>query len=366
MINVETVLLAILVFALIVVRREWLWERRFWSLAIGVLIWLCIIGRSQLRVYLAEPADCNQPCRSLDSGCSPIALNLEVKNVDARVNRYPYIWYRATLTNTSCATLSMRADFFHFQDYFGNDQRAREEVYFRFWDSAGQEITVAEGEFRSDGIHVSSGPASSPVVWTTLAHDTSWTPPTKSDYEKQRNQPWESAKNGSSDFKSRPYVGEKPSEILPYFTDASVYSETFRKIDQYGYLDIAPGGELISQPTKYWPHRSVMKEVHTEKFDGSVWGAEEVKTPRPIAPLPPPGYRLVQIFVFRRPGTYRLQLAFNEDVWTKSHLRIESRQTLFQRLMWALGRCLYVLPENNPKQYRIQASSGLVDVKVKP
>ena len=125
-----------------------------------------------------------------------------------------------------------------------------------FWDPEGRESAVAEGQFkRSDGkLHISSGPITASVVFGGL-ESRPWTPPTRADMEQQRKQAWEPAKDGSSGIQFRPYVGEKPSDVIPYITDTAAYPEIFGKTDDDGSLRLESGIEMISQPTKYWPRQ---------------------------------------------------------------------------------------------------------------
>jgi hypothetical protein len=365
--NFELILLGILVLALGFVRRAWIWERRVVLLLFAVAGWACVVGRIRLRRYLAEPADCGEPCRSLDTGCSPITLHLDLKNAVARVDENPYLWYKASLRNTSCATLWINTDFFRRGESLDVDEMGHKGIFFRFWDPEGRELAVAEGQFKwSDGkLHISSGPITASIV---LAGRESrpWIPPTRADMEQQREQAWEPAKDGSRGIQFRPYVGEKPSDVIPYVTDTAAYPEIFGKTDDNGALRLESGLEMISQPTKYWPHRAVMKEVHTAKFDGSVWGAEEVKTPRPIAPLPPLGFSLISAFIFRHPGIYRMQLAVDEEIGTIPRFRFQSTHNWCGKILYQIGRILFVSPDMDSRISHIQAASNMVEVKVTP
>ena len=130
--NFELVLLCGLALALIIVRRKWIWERRVVLLVFAVAGCACVAGRIRLRRYLAEPAECGQPCRSLDTGCSPITLHLDLKDAIARVDENPYLWYKASLRNTSCATLRINTDFFRRGEYLDVDEMDHKGVFFRF------------------------------------------------------------------------------------------------------------------------------------------------------------------------------------------------------------------------------------------
>lgn len=304
-----------------------------WGLAaVAVLLLVGATLRSFLGYYMNLPTVCDQPCLVTDTACTPLQLDLELKDAHARVRRPPRIWYRASVKNVSCGTMTVDEDFFHLWDHDKIYQADKKEFYFRITDKNGIELTTPAASIYNDG--------SIGIFGTTVP---------------------------ASSF-SAIYVGESVSVdgIEPYSVDETAYPEISRKKNRFQEIRIAPGESLAPLPTKYWPSRIGLFEVQTKDYVGTGSGRVEVKLDRRIAPEPPPGFRLLDRLIFLRPGRYGIRLAYNGSPFGGGHYRYQKLPLPIVIWLDRIYDWLELPSHHYSRNWNIHAESSAREVLVAP
>lgn len=327
--------------------------RRRFALGLTVLATLFVLRaglRSFLGYYMNLPTVCDQPCLVTDPACKPLQLNLELKDVHARVRKMPRIWYRASVKNVTCGKCEIGADFFHLGEYSDIHQADKEDFYFRITDESGKELTTPNGSIYNDGSIGVYGTTISASAFSAI-------------YADERN-------GGPREFEKLSENNKAPEGdfegIEPYIVDETAYPEMFAKMDKAHNIELEPKEQLVAQPTKYWPNRMQMFEVQTKHYVGTGSAKVGVKLNHRIAPEPPAGFRLLERLIFLRPGRYRIQLAYNGRPFAGGHYRFETLPKPIVRLL-SRAYAWLGLPEHYlSRNWNIHAESPPFEIIVTP
>jgi len=288
---------------------------------------LLLIGAVAL-IY--KPPPCRQPCKDLGDKfdpetageltptylpqCNPLGLSLELEKPTAKTGTHFTLWYRAKLKNTCCQKVEARLGFF----LYGSDRF--DDVRFKIWGPDGKLIE--------------------PDVWF-------------------------------------PY----DSDVLPYKVDSNANPRLLKGTDDETYT-MLPGEEIPTNPavlspsfynrpghgidamTEEYPepeYRATFEKL-TRKRDNRLQREVEKMHPR----KPPPGFRVLDRFEFKKPGKYKIQASFTAHVfvylpspWRDSLPKFFS--TALEIFMgWTGDSSVYALP----KIYDVSAESAILDFEV--
>ncbi|MBI5883452.1 MAG: hypothetical protein HZB91_10165 [Elusimicrobia bacterium] len=219
--------------------------------------------------YLSKRAACSQPCAE-PTGCQPVSLELELARPWAKA-RTPYaLWYRMRLLNQSCFPILVQADCFYDEESPGQGLDAR-QFSLTVRDSKGKDF-VSE-HYRADGYRA----------------------------------------DGTLDDVSKPY-GTLAADVIPYQMDRTVRNRLLDegRINGMGFITLAPGEFIVTQPAVLDPYSEVQHEV---RFSDGGFGTSAGRFPAP-APLgaetPPPGFRVLNYY-FPKPGRYTIVATYRDE-----------------------------------------------------
>lgn len=308
--------------------------RRRFGYGLAALAVLLIAGaglRSFLGYYMNLPTVCGQPCLVTDPACAPLRLELELKDARARVRVTPRIWYRASVTNVSCGTRTVKEDFFHSWEYSAGDQESQEDFYFRITDKSGIELTTPAASIHNDG--------TIGIYQTTVP-----------------------ASNFSAIYVDAPVSIEG---VEPYAIDETAYPAMRKRLNGL-YLKIEPGETVIPLPTKYWPNRLKLFALQSKDYVGTGSAKVEVELNHRIAPEPPPGFRLLHRLVFLRPGRYEIRLAYNGKSFGSGHYRYQTLPRPIVRWLTWMHDWMELPSHHYSRDWHIHAESSPREILVAP
>lgn len=155
---------------------------------------------------------------------------------------------------------------------------------------------------------------------------------------------------------------ESPRTYL-YFWD----SAAFRKLDQRSE-NLEPGESIVSIPSVLMP------TVDYEGVNMQTGDHERLFMPRPVpidAETPPAGFKILDLFVFERPGTYTIQAVFESKVDAEPILPYEKRIPFLLHLpVYLLEKCgLDFYPDSRPllsNDYLVHVESERIPFTVAP
>lgn len=308
--------------------------------------------------YTTILAACDQPCKSSDPSCSRMELSLELKDARARAGKIPRIWYRASVTNPSCDSYEVKADFFNRGKFSEIDQYERTNFHFRVWNDKGLELETPLGYFTDGpgGFHVTSSikPAASYEV--LVVDGSNQDPGAFERLLRYRDTNAPADKDADASL----------AGVEPYAVDDESYPEIFEKMSDTDSISLEAGRTIPSKPTKYWPNRMEVFQVNTDQHAGSGVGRFPVKLKQRIAPEPPPGFRLLDRLVFFRPGRYKIRLAYKQKVIPWTRLRYESLPYPAIRFLEKTGKLLGVRAYKPVWDGSIDAQSLPIEITVTP
>ena len=248
------------------------------------LLWLagilCLFSVIELGIFvLHRPSPCRSSCPNLgtelDSAasqvqdkvytprCNPLELTLELDKTEVKVNqRYP-LWYRVGVRNVCCQTVTARLS------SFLERLSLEEPITLRVWGPDGKEIIP--------GPH---------------------------------------------------FPG--PGDIAAYSIDLTANPKGRAKIVGHGFYTLEPGELIPTSPAIFDPHKieslgdspeDWMKRTTDPKYNTLYrkWISERdaeirrvITETRPVRP--PSGYRPLMDFIFNKPGRYRIQAVFADEI----------------------------------------------------
>lgn len=251
------------------------------ALAGAGLIYL-VVGVLYYRWALNYQPPCSQPCRDLGEErisinyrnigpvtlfrprCNPVRLELEVFKPETRTGRRYTLWYRVRMKNVSCFNLNiLRAHFF-----IGS-----KGVSPRYYSDHGFRFKILDPKGR-DVEDINSG--------------------------------------GPGKVKQSEY-----GNVIPYDSDHEAHErmKTALKLSSDWYFSLDPGQEIATNPFSLAPYYLELGARQNQNgppgFSQSGPGMVRVKAVLPNAPVPPPGFRVLENFVFDDPGKYRIQVVMD-------------------------------------------------------
>lgn len=290
---------------------------------------------------LAYKAPCSQPCADPRPGapakstCSPVRLSLELEKPEAKANWSYTLWYRLTLKNTSCRVIEIDAEHFvaDVDSPFSEDNIGYKKIElgygisFRIWGPDGKRI-------ERFGDHDKYCPRGQ--QWCDYPSDYKF-PKTYSPLEPyqidRKAQPWIDAAM-AADERER----AKRDTGVPRWM-AEKYPK-MAKEDPYE-IPLLPGQTITTNPSRLNPRFlrdseiemkiAMNREVGTPEALEGVKAWEEVRRASneknllianpPKAPQPPPGYRILRDYAFKKPGTYRIQAVLSDNIAIRDYHR---------------------------------------------
>lgn len=305
------------------------------SLAVGLgtnalILLALVLGVARWAVLYRAP--CNQPCQDLghepvpglgpkDSRtcvpkCAPLKLDLELAEPSTRTGKLYTLWYKVTLTNVSCYDLS---------------------------------IISAEAFF--DPIRHYTAP-----TLQVLGPD-----------GKVLRPYWETGEKVRSEY----------GEVLPYSIEPGAF---FRfqavadlRMDNNGFVTMKPGAVLITAPSVVDPRKSGGGySVWQGSIHSSGDSVEQVDLKG--IPEPPAGYRILDDYIFKRPGRYTIRAIFDETkgsgiIAAPIYPYASRVPVAIKRLLWMLG----LIGESDQngafrgsEHFRVRVESDAVSFEVKP
>jgi hypothetical protein len=305
------------------------------ALAALLIITVRAYVRYRIKAYWAYQPPCHAACpdegmkglfhnelmsaRVLVPKCCPVKLHFELAKAEALAHRRYTLWYRYSLTNITCGRLS------DFKSYkFVPHDGKKSNVHFRVWDPDGKLMEVLD----------------SPTADTSLGG-------------------YSIVHNGET----TEYGG-----VIPY-GDAWSYEEQLQKdlpskhIDKFYHDELDPGETVHSAPSKVWPHilgeHDLVGTEGGEPYIGTAIG--DVASPiRITPPEPPSGYRIMDQFVFNRPGSYKIQAVYEDTIFLRPIFpNFEARRMPYSE--WG-----DLAPPTQPLEYSVHAESEVVEFMVKP
>ncbi|PCI37408.1 MAG: hypothetical protein COB53_06505 [Elusimicrobia bacterium] len=287
-----------------------------------IAVLLILFGGFYCYVLVRGVPACPQNCSLLagDNDCVPIELTLELGDAIARTNTGYSLWYRIGLKNTCCDRLSLDSVFL-VQD----------------WPLTALEIKI----------------------WGPDGKQVSWTPPLPHEERVQA------------------YAFEKKSD--PRYSQISV------KVSDFGNSiashEFAPGEYLLSTPSVFRP--SEAKPHNRPDIDEELPGAsnrgiraslKKQRAARIQKALKSfklrdsmPGYRVLEGFIFKHPGKYRIQAKLKDNAFVSRASNWDQKLTFPLDLMAKLIlRRHGLIPERMFKEVEVEQSTGILEFEVKP
>lgn len=307
-----------------------MWKRRILLAAVALLGAYTVASVAAIYWYSEYRIPCAQPCRELGEEvlvpprrrdddavyrpkCKPLQLDLELYRPKARADTRYTLWYKARLVNRSCFALYWidSGDFMYSLDQIGAVQFTDNGLSFRVIGPDG--VEVPQGGF----------------------------------FE-------------SSEFE---FIYRADREELARVD--STYDE-FRR-------NFPPGAEIRTVASELAPHKSYLVIPDADAIR-KMTGFSHDTALRPAAPppgteAPPPGFRILDAYRFKRKGTYRIQAAYRDDL-TAVPLRLSVDTlppwlTLPVRIIERFGLSVtWPDPEFVLHRYRVEATSVWKEFRV--
>jgi hypothetical protein len=247
-----------------------------------MVVWF--IARSLLGAYLPIQASCGGGCVT-GAGCEPVRLDLRIEAPSARAGKPSRVWFKASLTNSSCSEIQLPTDFLTLGRF--TDSAQEENVGFFF------ETSVPRGAWR-------------PALWKSATrlgdHDT--------------------------------------AAVRPYWIDWESPS-MFGSGKGLQHIWLAPAATATNLPSVYRPH----KYSFLPGSEGHDFHPVRVSSSPRIAPEPPAGHRLLGEFSFPERGKYSVRLVFKDTVTYKPRYAYKQLPTPISVLLDVLALATGTLPE---------------------
>ncbi|HBL18961.1 MAG: hypothetical protein A2X36_15020 [Elusimicrobia bacterium GWA2_69_24] len=249
--------------------------------ALAVLAALYVLG---MRFAYLKEVSCEQPCRDLGTNgdtvrqplCAPLKLELGLADPKARIGRRYSLWYRVRMTNTSCFLLhALTAE--HFMTTRGLDSAHATGIglYLRVLDPDGNELA--------------------PLGAPTGAERTEY------------------------------------GSVIPYRFDHKASQKAFKELSvgDHWSFDFLPGRSIETIPSVLEPRQhALVAPALPCKVEGGERVCEyaegEMHVENPGAPEPPAGFRILDQYVFKRGGRYRIQAVYEyKELWAEPIYRYD-------------------------------------------
>lgn len=260
-------------------------------IAIAAAVFCGAIMVALLSSYAAYSPACNQPC-SDPRKCTPLALSLKVS--PERLKRGEILWHRIEIRNQSCMILgTIQGNGF----VETNDLQRRD---LGLWIS----ITGPDGK------------------------ELKRQPPYSADGGARWNLGGE---RGKAQFDT--------GTIHPYRFNRAEYEKFLasKTLDDNWFLDLNPGQSFSTIPSEVHPYRIVTTISDHEGGVVHGYGYADVENP-PSYPLPPVGFRELDLFDLTKPGHYSIKAGFNgRPSYRKYFPHWDALPRPITRLLYALG-----------------------------
>lgn len=254
--------------------------------------------------------------------CSPLKLDLELFKPETKANKRYTLWYRVTMKNISCLKLgNLDGLFFDGTMVPQRPYHTASGFKIKIWDSLGREV-------RDLGI---------PSSFSTA-------PENKTEY----------------------------GDVIPYDNNPGVALKLAEDLGMTPNLsfDLAPGQSITTFPSRLFPTRMElvgMIDEYGRPGSGPQYRIIDLKD----APKPPPGFRILEQFVFGKPGKYRIQVIMED-----ANLPAKPLYPYAERVPWQLGRIMRFLGmvggydlepvSRDTRQYHVLVESQTLEFEVKP
>lgn len=242
------------------------------SLAVGLgttALLLLGVALGVSRWALLYRAPCAQPCQDLGHEpvpgrgprdirtcvpkCAPLKLELELAEPTTRVGKLYTLWYKVTFTNVSCYDLSIIS-----AEAFFKNIRAVTQPHLQVLDPDGKEVV--------------------------------------------------------SDYMTGVKVRSEYGEVAPYSIEPGAF---FRfqaiadlRMDDNGYVTMRPGAALVTAPSVIDPRKD--GPIYS-KWNGDIHssGRTVERVDLKGIPTPPAGFRILEDYIFKKPGRYTIRAIFD-------------------------------------------------------
>ncbi|MEK6536699.1 MAG: hypothetical protein AABZ63_04370 [Actinomycetota bacterium] len=200
--------------------------------------------------------------------CQPLELKLELFRAEAKTNTRHTLWYRATLRNVSCLMIGglFADDFVERRTSFCGSHLDCPGLSLMAWGPDGRELEAL-------------GPATSSNIF----------------------------RNNSTEY----------GEVIPYQSDYDAYKQA-RKGLPFTYesdlFALYPDQSFTTVPSILEPYTLEDLDVVTQRGRGTMVVRRPARFTGEPAPAPPPGFRILDQFVFKTPGVYRIRAVYGGTI----------------------------------------------------
>ncbi len=268
----------------------------------------------QARMKVPEP-----PCPA--PKCAPLKLDLELFKPEAKVNRRYTLWYRVSMKNVSCVKLGfLGGDFF-----MGPGDRNR-----NYHAASGFKIKVRDPH----GNEVPDSGAPRP-------------------------------------FSTAPEDNTEYGDVIPYDHDPAVGLKLAKDIPMDSDWDfyLNPGQSIATLSSRLHPTRMElvgMIDEYGRPGSGPLYVDVDLKG----APKPPPGFRILEQFIFKKPGKHTIQV-------TMENARLPATPSFpyegpvpaplcrFMRFAGFIGEYDCSPASRDTRKYHVRAESQTLEFEVK-
>jgi|GEM_PF-6864772 len=274
--------------------------------------------------------------------CAPVKIDLELARPEAKTGHRYTLWFKLRLTNVSCYKLSLINAGPLIWWFYENRLNVPNDFIFH-----------VQGP---DGIEVKN-----------LKHAAYERLP-REDVEKLRR----AYPHVRLRSKDTGYLSEY-GDVIPYEDDLAAWdrmrANPHLSMDDHAYVTLQPGQSLESTVSVFAPHT---EHAEIEHLSGGV-GYTTAHAPVALdgAEVPVPGYRIMDQYIFWKPGRYTIRVAYNPSFVTGEPIYPYAERVPWQMQkllsMLGLARGMDLSPADRDEAYfQIHAESSTLSFEVKP